>query len=135
MQTQIGIKCISKTAAEDMGQALILAYGSLEGTAKLARAGETKLLGISALNGAFNSPTDNSGLKAGMVVDAIVDGIAVCIFGSDTPEYGDPVKPDSQGRAVLAEAGDTAIGICDSPAGEGLYGRVKIQIHSIPETT
>jgi len=133
MQTAITGPTIAKRAEGIIDESVILAYGSTEFTVKTAGAGATKLIGISERNGQYSGPSPENRTKTqeGMIVDVIPEGIAQCLFGAGTVAYGDPVKPDAQGRAVKASAGDMAIGICDSPAAEGFYGRVKIQIHKV----
>ena len=133
MQTAIGVKSIAKKAQTVIDESIILAYGDTEFYVKAANAGATKLIGISERNGQYSGASLENQTKSQpeMIVDVIVEGIAQCLFGAGAIAYGDPVKPDAQGRAIRANAGDTAIGICDAPAAEGFYGRVKIQIHKV----
>ena len=133
MQTAIGTKSIAKKSQGVIDQSVILAYGDDTFYVKAAAAGATKLIGISERNGPYSGPALENKTKTqqDMIVDVIVEGIAQCLFGAGAIAYGDPVKPDAQGRAVKANSGDMAIGICDAPAAEGYYGRVKIQIHKV----
>jgi hypothetical protein len=133
MQTATGTKSIAKKAQGAIDESVILAYGDSGSHVKAATAGATKLIGISERNGQYSGPALENQTKTqpGMVVDVITEGIAQCLFGAGAIAYGDPVKPDAQGRAIKANAGDMAIGICDAPAAEGYYGRVKLQIHKV----
>jgi hypothetical protein len=133
MLTSIGTKAITRRAADTIDQHRILAYGTDENTVKTAGAGEVKLAGISAPNGQYSSPSPCNDLltRPGMVVDVLYTGVAICVYGTGTVAYGDPVKPDAEGRAIRAVANDTAIGTCETPGGEGLPGRVKIRIHKV----
>ena len=133
MQTAIGVKSIPKRAQGTIAQSVILAYGDTEFTAKTAGAGEEKLIGISERNGPYSGPSirNTQDTQPDMMVDVIYTGIAQCLFGAGSIAYGDPVKPDADGRAVLATSGDVAIGICNEVAAEGFYGQVRLQIHTV----
>lgn len=136
MQTSMGTQSIPKRLEQGSApvpESVILAFSDNPKEVKLAGAGETKLIGIAAPNGEYSGPMlqNQTGTRPGMIIDVITEGIAICLFGASAPEYGKPVKPDAQGRAIKASAGDTAIGICDAEAAEGDYGRVQIRIHKV----
>jgi hypothetical protein len=133
MQTNIGDKYIAKRAKTAIKPSTIVAYDATEFHVKAAGAGETRLFGISHRDAIYPGPAPSAqdGTQEGMMIDVATEGIVQCIFGAGTVAYGDPVKPDAQGRAVKANANDTAIGICDSPALEGYYGRVRIRTHKV----
>ena len=133
MQTSLNVMSIRREAGGPIERSRILMYGATENVVLQATASAPNLVGVSDRHIRYSgsAPCNPEGIVEGQDVDCLVGGDVVVLFGANPPAYGEPVKPDAQGRATRAASGDIAIGTCESPAAEGFDGRVRIRIHEV----
>ncbi|WP_051790788.1 capsid cement protein [Endozoicomonas montiporae] len=108
-------------AEDDVPAFRFVAYGAEEGTCKTAVASDTKLMGVS----------DSFTTSEGDLVDVIREGIGEVEFAADI-EYGDYLKPDSEGKAVKASAGDVYVGRAEESGDDGVIGKIYLERGQLP---
>lgn len=98
-----------------------VAYGSEDGTCKTATDSDTALMGVS----------DSLATKDGQLVDVIREGIGEVMYADDVA-YGDYLKPDAEGKAVVAAEGEVYMGRAEESGDNGVIGKIYLERGQLP---